>query len=322
MNVATSEGAKGRVLPQALDAEAALAGAVLVPGIAAMLEGLVRPEDFARSENREVFEAAMALEEAGTTPDVVSVAGELRRRGSRVDGLAVRDLAANCPVPTAAPSYAAAVAQAAARRRAIVALGAATEALWDPTSDVAEVTEQALGALGAEVATGGRALGPLTWEALGELEDRAAADDTAYVRTGFGDLDELTGGLGRGNLVLIAARPGIGKSALVGNIARNVAGRGEGVAFFSLEMTAAEVAMRLLCAEAGVSYHAVRTDAAGLADWTALLGATEALADLPLVIDDGAGTRVADVRAGARRVPNLGLIVVDYLQLMPASGRR
>ena len=141
--------------------------------------------------------------------------------------------------------------------------------------------------------------------------------------TGFLDLDDLTSGLQPGNLVIIAARPGVGKSSLATNIARNVAVAGHPVAMFSLEMSRNEIGMRLLCSEAGVPWDRIRSKRVEAHHWSRVVQAAEVLHDAPLHIVDAGNVNIVDIRAKARRMrtgrQGLDLIIVDYLQLMTSA---
>ena len=164
---------------------------------------------------------------------------------------------------------------------------------------------------------------------LRDLVDQAMVDleniqnrDTAYtgLPSGFRDLDDLTSGLQPGNLIVIAARPGVGKSSLATNIARNVAIGRHPVALFSLEMSRYEIGMRLLCSEARVAWDRIRNKRVGPDDWSRVVQAAEVLHDVPLHIVDAGNVNIVDIRAKARRMrtgrQGLELIIVDYLQLM------
>jgi replicative DNA helicase len=172
---------------------------------------------------------------------------------------------------------------------------------------------------------------------LRDLVDKAMLDleqlqnrESAYtgIPTGFRDLDSLTSGFQPGNLIVIAARPGIGKSSFAVNIARNMSVENEPVAIFSLEMSRWEIGMRMLCAEARVPWDRIRNKRVGPNDWMAIVQAAETLHDAPLSIVDAGNTNIVDIRAKARRMrqgrKGLSMIIVDYLQLMghPGSGSR
>jgi replicative DNA helicase len=162
-----------------------------------------------------------------------------------------------------------------------------------------------------------------------ELEKlhRLSQDQTSLtgVRSGYTKLDELTGGFQNGNLVVIAARPSMGKSALVTNIAENAAiQHGVGVALFSLEMSEAELAQRFIASQANIKGEELRKGRVDERRWPKILQACQRLSDAPLYIDDSSGTGLLEIRAKARRLASqqdLGLIIVDYLQLMHADER-
>jgi replicative DNA helicase len=145
------------------------------------------------------------------------------------------------------------------------------------------------------------------------------------VPTGFRDLDQTLQGLQKGNLIIVAARPGIGKSSLVTNIARNVAVQyQEPIALFSLEMSRVEIGMRLLCAEARVQWHKVRAGMVAPEEWSRIVEAAAVLDPAPLYIVDSGNTTIVDIRAKARRMKSrqgLGVLIVDYLQLMTSHQR-
>ena len=159
---------------------------------------------------------------------------------------------------------------------------------------------------------------------LEKIQNRESA--FAGVPTGFRDVDALLSGLQGGNLIIIAARPGVGKSSLVTNLARNVAvDAGLPVAMFSLEMSKWEIGMRLLCGEARVPWDSIRNKRVGAEDWSRIAQAADSLHDAPLFIVDSGNVTLVDIRAKARRLAarrqGLGLIIVDYLQLMSHTRR-
>lgn len=300
-------------------AESATLGAVLSdPSRFADVAAIVGPEDFYVSAHREVFEAMVSVDLEEEWPEPVAVVAELRRRGSSVGPLDVAKHAEDVPVPSAATTYATKVARLAAQRRLVSglarALDDASHDRLDPSAIASRASLDLLDAVGSQV---------------GEAEALAVHVDHAIevvergfeggLRTGFVGLDDLLGGLTPGQLILVASRPGVGKSALVAQVARNVAERSVPVALFSLEMSAFEVSMRLLCSEAGVPFDRVRSTRASLEDWRALAAGADALFGLPLMIADRANVRVPEVRSVARRIPNVGLVIVDYLQLLSAA---
>src|SRR5204863_6318654 len=171
------------------------------------------------------------------------------------------------------------------------------------------------------------ALRSLVDESMAALEHIQQRDSAfAGVPTGFSDVDDLLSGLQRGNLIVVAARPGVGKSSFVTNVARNVAvDAGQAVAMFSLEMSRFEIGMRLLCGEARVPWDRVRSGRVATEEWTRIVEAAEVLHEAPMFIVDSGNVTIVDIRAKARRFRSsrqgLGVIVVDYLQLMSGHTR-
>jgi replicative DNA helicase len=285
-------------------------------------------EDFYRSAHGRIYSAVRALFGHGEPVDVITAVDALRRSGSleEVGGaLYLRDLVDEVPTPAGAPHYAKIVADAALRRRLIAASADIMDLAYvgsDDADAIADGAEQRIYDVARrEDSEDAAAIGDLVDDAMTELES-IQNRESAYtgLPTGFRDLDDLTSGLQPGNLVIIAARPGIGKSSLAMNIARNVAVQHEPVAMFSLEMSRYEIGMRLLCAEARVPWDRIRNKRVGPDDWTRVVSAGETLHDAPLSIVDAGNVNIVDIRAKARRLKTskqgLSLIIVDYLQLM------
>ncbi|MDQ3210680.1 MAG: replicative DNA helicase, partial [Actinomycetota bacterium] len=229
--------------------------------------------------------------------------------------------------------YAEIVSKTALRRRLISAAADIMERAYASTDDAEAVADDAEQRI-YEVA---RREDRDEMAVLRDLVDQAMLDlesiqtrESAYtgLPTGFIDIDNLTSGLQPGNLIVLAARPGMGKSALAVNMARNIAVANNAVAIFSLEMSRWEIGMRLLCAEARVPWDRIRNKRVGPNDWQAVVQAAEVLHDAPLSIVDSGNTNIVDIRAKARRMRTgkrgLSLIIVDYLQLMghPGMGGR
>lgn len=161
------------------------------------------------------------------------------------------------------------------------------------------------------------------FELYDKLQRISGDDKNQYVGipSGFSALDSLTTGLNRTDLILLAARPAMGKSTFVMNIATNVAKQGHAVAVFSLEMSREQLISRMLSADALIQGSQLRTGNLSVDEWTKVAVSAQNIARMPMYIDDSAGITVAEMKAKLRRVPNLGLVVIDYLQLM-SSGRR
>jgi replicative DNA helicase len=324
-----------RVPPHNLDAEAAALGSMMLSAEAtADVVEILHGDDFYRSANGRIFDALRELYARGEPIDQLSAVEALRRKGILDDvggPLYIRDLADQVPTPASAAHYARIVAQAALLRRLIGAAADVMDLAFGATEDpdsVADAAEQRIYEVARrddreEVAS----LRELIDTAMIELE-QIQHREAAYtgLPTGFRDLDELTSGLQPGNLVIVAARPGIGKSSLAINIAHNVAVSGQSVAVFSLEMSRHEVGMRMLCSAARVPWDRIRAKRVGPDDWVRVVQAAETLHDAPLSIVDSGNVNIVDIRAKARRMrtskQGLALIIVDYLQLMTSAAVR
>jgi replicative DNA helicase len=239
--------------------------------------------------------------------------------------LYIHELVEQVPTPAAAGNYARIVAQAALLRRLISAAADIMEMGYSAPEEPERVADEAEQRI-YEVARRDEkdqiaSLNDLVDQAILDLEHIQNRESAfAGLPTGFRDLDLLLSGLQPGNLVVVAARPGVGKSSFVTNLARNVAVDSHTpAAMFSLEMSRWEIGMRLLCAEARVPWDAIRNKRVGAEHWASIAQAAESLHDAPLTIIDSGNVTIVDIRAKARRLaarPGLGLIIVDYLQLM------
>ena len=324
-----------RIPPHNVEAEAAALGSMMLSAeaIADVVE-LLQTEDFYRSANGRIFEVLRELYARGDPVDQLSAVEALRRKGTLDDvggPLYIRDLADQVPTPASAAHYARIVAQAALLRRLIGAAADVMEMAYSAPEEpeaVADAAEQRIYDVARrddrdEVATLGELIDGAMLE-LEQIQHREAAH--TGLPTGFRDLDELTSGLQPGNLVIIAARPGIGKSSLAINIAHNVAVAGGSVSVFSLEMSRHEVGMRMLCSAARVPWDRIRSKRVGPDDWVRVVQAAERLHDAPLSIVDSGNVNIVDVRAKARRMRSskqgLSLIIVDYLQLITSAAVR
>ena len=319
-----------RVPPHNLEAEESVLGAMMLSAeaIADVVE-LVRPEDFYRTANGRVFDTLRSIYARGEPVDAITAVEELRRRGilEEIGGhLYVHELVEQVPTPAAAANYARIVSQAALLRRLISAAADIMEMGYSAPEDPENVADQAEQRIydvarrdeKDQIAT----LHDLVDQAILDLEHIQNRDSAfAGLPTGFRDVDTLLSGLQPGNLIVVAARPGVGKSSFVTNLARNVAvDHAAHVAMFSLEMSRWEIGMRLLCAEARVPWDAIRNKRVGAEHWASIAQAAESLHDAPLSIVDAGNVTIVDIRAKARRLAarrgGLGLIIVDYLQLM------
>jgi replicative DNA helicase len=325
------------VPPHNLEAEKSVLGAVLLDERhlnVLLIEEQLRPEHFYREQHGIVFAAMLELNAENRKIDHLTVSERLRQNGKldELGGTAMIDeLSGWVPAAGHAREYGQIVHDN-AKLRALLStsyeIQASVLAREAPARDLVEQAERAV----LQVATDERqkkirSIADILHEETDKLH-RLSIAKTALTGTpsGFRDLDEKTGGFQPGNLVVIAARPSMGKSALVANIAENAVLAGHAVALFSLEMSESELAQRFVASQANIPGEDLRRGKVPANQWPKILAACQRLSDAPLYVDDSSDTGVLEVRAKSRRlhaqVPDgLGLIIVDYLQLMRHEGR-
>lgn len=323
-----------RVPPQNLEAEESVLGSMMLSGDAvAQVTEILKAGDFYRSAHRQIYQALIDLYARGEPVDAVTAKEELLRRGTlqAVGGpLYIHHLLESVATPASAAHYARIVAEHALLRRLIEAASTIIQRAYDVPEAPERLADEAEGLIYGVVRHGEKdeviALSTLvhdSMEALERLHDRDAG--LAGLPTGYSDLDNLLQGFQPGNLIIVAARPGVGKSSLATNIARNVAvDHGVPVAMFSLEMSRMEIGMRLLCGEARIPWDKVRSNRVAAEDWGRIVEAAEVLDRAPVYIVDAGNSTIVDIRAKARRMKSsqgLGLLIVDYLQLMSSHHR-
>ena len=322
--------------PHSTEAEESVLGAVLLSAEAAniALEKL-HSEDFYHPAHQQIFEAVLGLFDANEPIDAVTVSEILRRDGSleRMGGVDFLTRLLDAVPTTSNIEYYASIVEEHALRRRLMRVGGTISSMAsemrEPIEDVLDRSEQEVFLVSERRIGGGLApidalLGPAI-EKAEELQ-RLGVEVTG-IPTGYRDLDRKLAGLHATNLIIIAARPSMGKSALALNIAQNVALQDRPVAIFSLEMSREEVVSRMLCAAGRIDSQRLRTGHLTEADFTKLSNAASQLYKKPIYVDDSPGLTVTEIRAKARRLrrrPGLGLVVVDYLQLMhgPAGENR
>jgi replicative DNA helicase len=323
-----------RTPPQDNAAEQSVLGAMLLSkdSIADVTE-LLRGADFYRPVHEVIFDAIIDLYGRGEPADPVTVAGELGRRGelARIGGAPyLHTLSANVPIAANAGYYAEIVREKAVLRRLvdagtrIVQMGYAGQGQVDDVVDAAQaevyqVTER-------RASEDYAPLSDILDGVLDEIEAIGNRDAGLYgVPTGFADLDDLTNGLHKGQMVIVAARPAVGKSTLALDLCRAASIHNNMTScFFSLEMSRSEITMRLLSAESKVPLNALRNGNMRDEDWTKLARKMSEISSSPLFIDDSPNMTMMEIRAKARRLKqrhDLRLIVIDYMQLM-TSGRK
>jgi len=323
-----------RVPPQSLEAELSVLGSMMIEH-EAMLTALefLRQEDFYKDSHRKVFSSMATLADRGEPVDVVTLGEELRRRGEleQVGGGAFLTQLTNV-VPTAAniEYYARIVKEKSVLRRLISASTKIASRAFTGEESVEAILDEAERAI-LEVGEDSCGEGFIaikdvlnyTFESLERLYEQKG--EVTGLSTGFKDIDNLTSGLQKSDLIIIAARPSMGKTTMALNMAQHIAvEQKKPVAFFSMEMSKEQLAQRLLCAQASIDAHKMRRGFLSADDWPKLTRAVGPLADAPFYIDDTASISVMEMRARARRLKaekGLQAVFIDYLQLMRGGER-
>lgn len=323
-----------RLPPHDDAAEEAVLGSMLLDGNSMLqVAPFLRPEDFYRERNRWSYEACLALFQRGEPINQVSVAHELEglERLDPAGGAAfLSHLVTTVPTSVYVEHYARMVSRTSTMRNLISAATEIAALGYEQDSDVDSALGQAEELLfRIRSRRENRDFVPLRDVLDKYLEDTASVHTalehgTAPVPTGFMDLDTVLGGLQRSDLVILAARPSMGKSTLALNIVQHAASQGANVGIFSLEMSSGQLAMRLLSSEAQVDSHSLRINLMSDREQQRVINAVGALSDLPIFVDDTPLQTIIEVRSKARRLHmerRLDLIVLDYLQLMQGSSR-
>ncbi len=321
------------VPPQNLEAEESVLGAMLLsPTAVGTVSEILDASDFYRESHAKVFRAAIGLWTKGEPVDAITLTNELEERGQLEDvgGQArVAELAALVPSTSNVEHYARIVKES-AMLRGLVRVGQEITRLGHErqgeVTDLVDRAEQMVFELGQQRETSDFShidvLLKESFERITQLYEAGA--EITGVPSGFRELDLLTSGFQPGNLIILAARPSMGKSALGLCVAANLAVRHETpVALFTLEMSKSEVTQRMMCSEAKVESQRLRTGRLAPDDWPRLTAACDRLMKAPIYVDDAGSTTIMEVRSKARRLkskePSLGLIIVDYLQLMTSG---
>ncbi len=331
IDLIASGSTEGRIPPQAVDIEAQVIGAMLLEreAIARVIE--VLDEDaFHADYHRKIYQAIMAMFERSEPVDIITLAEELRRRGhlELIGGETyLAELTMKVTSAANVEFHAKIVLEKSLMRNLIIASSAIAARGYSPSEDAFDLLDEAEQTIfqisERRLKKSFVAMQKAVHDTLEMLESiHGKHSGVNGVPTGFRDLDSLTGGWQNSDLIIIAGRPSSGKTAFALSLTRNAAMHHEkptGVGIFSLEMSTQQLIMRLLCAEAKVDAHAVRTGRLPEDDWKRLSFAAGKLAKANIFIDDSASLGILELRAKARRLKaerNIGLIVVDYLQLM------
>lgn len=334
--VADATGTLDRLPPQRIDAEQAVLGSVLIdPSAIVVVAGILRPDDFYRAQNAKVFAAALSLATRREPVDLVTLSGELERSGELdfVGGSAYLTSLINLtPTAVNAEHYAGLVEEAARRRALIAAASSIAGLAYDQSRDVDEAVERAEEIVFAVSDRRTSAAFRLLRDLLGEAYERLDylyqhRGEVVGIRTGFPALDVLTSGLQKSDLIILAARPSVGKTSLALNVAEFAAAQdNRTVAIFSLEMSHEQLVERLISSAGAIDSQRIRTGHLEAADFTRLAPTMNDLAEARIWIDDSPNLSPSDIRSKARRLEaetGLDLVIVDYLQLMrsPSRGR-
>ena len=310
-----------------------LGAMLLSPGAIGAVTEILDAGHFYRESHRRIFRAALALERKAEPVDAITVAEELERRGELEEAggrVRLHELAALVPATANAAHYAAIVRELATLRSLIEAGDKIARLGWERPGEIGDLVDRAEQVIfeisQARVSSEFDHIEALLKESFERITALYEAGvEITGTPSGFRDLDRLTSGFQPGNLIIVAARPSMGKSALGLCMAAEVAvRRGTPVALFTLEMSKAEVTQRLMCSEAKVESQRLRTGKLAPDDWPRLTAACDKLAKAPIYVDDTGSITMMELRSKARRLktrePNLGLIVVDYMQLMTSGG--
>jgi replicative DNA helicase len=337
--VEPSAAAAGRVLPHSREAEEGVLGGILIDNraLSLVIEQLQGPEDFYVEAHQKIYSSMLRLSDASQPIDMITLA-EALREGGQLEPVGGHSYLAGLIDATPSTAnilhHARIVHDKAAVRRAIYAAKEIVGRGMGDHGDVEDFLDEAEKKV-FEVARSRHTtpyvhVGPLVHDVFGEIEAAAAHDNSVTgISTGFTDLDKITAGLQPGDLIIIAGRPSMGKTAFALNLGVAAAqsdfrGRKAHVLVLSLEMGKSQLVRRMMCSEGRVDASRVRIGQIAHDDWPRLIEAANILSQMPVYIDDTAALTVMEVRAKARRLMSehgLDLIIVDYLQLMRSSSR-
>ncbi len=325
--MADGEELLGRQAPQSLEAEQSVLGAMLIDSRCVPdIIGILKPEDFFLRQNREIYETIYTMFNFSQVIDPVTVLTAMQERGVDASTDYLKQLMEITPTAANVVRYANIVRDKAMLRALATAAGEIAETVYQGVGTPAEILESAEKKIYAlrkgERGDSMEHIGTVLHKVFDRLAELAQSDsDIPGLSTGLVDLDRKINGLNRSDLLLIAARPAMGKTSFALNIALNVAKKyGQTVAFFSLEMSREQLAMRLLSGESFVDSQKMATGKLSDEEWSKLAMASAALSQTDIRVDDNPSITVAEMNAKCRRLDNLGLVLIDYLQLMTGSG--
>jgi replicative DNA helicase len=323
-----------RIPPQNIEAEQAVLGAIfLEPSSLTLASEILIPEDFYRAAHQKIFNVMLKLNDEGKAVDLITVTEELAATKLLEDTGGVSylsELAASVPTAANIEYYARIIEEKSLLRRLIRTATDIAQDGYTREDEVETVLSEAekniLAVAQRKNAGAFHNIKDVLVRTYDNIESmHARVGEITGIATGFTELDKMTAGFQRNDLIIVGARPSVGKTAFALNISQNVATKtGENVAIFSLEMGAEQLVMRMLCAEGNIDAQRLRTGSLTDEDWGKLTMAMGSLSNAGIFIDDTPGVRVNDIRAKCRRLKQehgLGMILIDYLQLILGSGR-
>lgn len=324
-----------RELPHSKEAELSVVGSVLSdPQSVAASAEIVKPEDFYYAANREIYRVAIDLFNENIPVDIVTVSDRLKQK-DMLDGVGgigyLSQAVVSVPTTGNVEYYAKIIREKSVLRRLITAATVISETAYNESDDIERIldrAEQEIFDVSSEKESNDIVpIQDIFMTAYQDMVENSINKGTITgVPTGFYELNNRTGGLHGGELIIIAGRPGMGKSSFAVNIAENAAIQDHvPVAIFNLEMSKTMIVNRILCSQAMVDSHKVRLGDFDSEDWQQIGSIVDKVAMAPIYIDDTASITVSEIRAKCRRLKqtkNLGLIIIDYLQLMQGSGRK
>ena len=321
----------GRRAPQSLEAEQAVLGSMLIDSrCIADVIGMLRPEDFYLQQNRDIYETIYSMFNYSEVVDPVTVLDKMKTRGVFTDQSTgyVMQLMEITPTAANVRQYAQIVRDKALLRAIAETASEINESVYENAGTASEILENAekrIFALRKDSAGDSlEHIGTVLLKVFDRLQELAESGNAfPGLSSGLMDLDRKINGLNKSDLILIAARPGMGKTSLALNITLNAAKKsGKTIAFFSLEMSREQLGMRLMSNESFVDNQKLSTGQLSEEEWAKLGLASSALSQTDIRVDDNPTITVAEINAKCRRLDNLGLVVIDYLQLMTSSGER
>ena len=325
----------GKIPPHDLEAEQAIIGSMLTDrdAVISAIE-ILKEEDFYREDNKAIYSAILNLYNRAEPIDIITVKAELESMGKfeQIGGLEyLAELPEKVPTTANAMKYIKIVEEKSTLRRLIKTANEIIELGYNPTEEVENIMEGAekkiFNIMQEKNQKGYTPIKDVLVESFTQLEELYnRKQHITGVPSGFVELDYRTAGFHGSELILIAARPAMGKTAFALNIATNASVKaGIPVAIFSLEMSKEQLVNRILCSESMVDSNKVRTGKLEEDDWTKLAGAIGPLSEANIYIDDTPGINIMEIRAKCRKLKlekNIGMVVIDYLQLIQGSGKR